>query len=122
MYVHFVMLGHPYTAASVAHAFFDGVVQLHGFPLSIVSDRDPMFTGHVWSDLFQRAGVTLCMSMAFHPQIDDQLEVVNKVIAMYLCCVTGDLPHVWMKWLSWVEYCYNSFFHTALRATTFEGV
>jgi len=40
-YAHFLALGHPYTATSVARAFFDGIVRLHGFPLSIVSDRDP---------------------------------------------------------------------------------
>ncbi|XP_066347702.1 uncharacterized protein [Miscanthus floridulus] len=78
-YAHFIALGHPYTAASVARAFFDGIVRLHGFPSSIVSDRDPMFTGHVWRDLFKMAGVTLRMSTAFHPQTDSQLEVVNKL-------------------------------------------
>jgi len=51
-YAHFIALGHPYTATSVARAFFDNVVRLHGFPSSIVSDRDPVFTGHVWRDLF----------------------------------------------------------------------
>ena len=55
-YAHFIALGHPYTAASVARAFFDGIVRLHGFPSSIVSDRDPVFTGHVWRDLFRLAG------------------------------------------------------------------
>jgi hypothetical protein len=38
-YAHFIALGHPYTTASVARAFFDGIVRLHGFPSSIVSDR-----------------------------------------------------------------------------------
>jgi hypothetical protein len=51
-YAHVIALGHPYTAASVAHTFFDDIVRLHGFPSSIVSDRDPVFTGHVWRDLF----------------------------------------------------------------------
>jgi hypothetical protein len=83
----------------VARAFFDGIVRLHGFPSPIVSDRDPMFTGHVWRDLFWLAGVMLCMSMAFHPQTDGQSEVVNKVIAMYLRCVTGDRPRAWVDWL-----------------------
>ena len=27
-----------------------------------------------------------------------------------------------MDWLPWVEYCYNTSFHTALRATPFEVV
>jgi hypothetical protein len=119
MYAHFIPLGHPYTAASVARAFFDGIVQLHGFPLSIVSDRDPVFTGSC--DLFGLAGVKLRMSTTFHPQMDGQSEVVNKVIAMYLHCVTGDRPRSWVDWLSWAEYCYYTF-HTALCATPFEVI
>jgi hypothetical protein len=30
-YAHFIALGHPYTATSVARAFFDGIIRLHGF-------------------------------------------------------------------------------------------
>lgn len=70
-YAHFIPLGHPYTASSVARAFFTDIVRLHGFPESIVSDRDPVFTGHIWHDLFKLAfklaGVQLRMSTAFHP-------------------------------------------------------
>jgi hypothetical protein len=121
-YAHLIPLRHPYTAASVARAFFNGIIRLHGFPTSIVSDRDPVFTGNVWRDLFKLAGVTLHMSTAFHPQTDDQSEVVNKIIAMYLRCITGDRPRAWVDWLSWVEYCYNTSFHSALRATPFEVV
>ena len=44
-YAHFIAVGHPYTAASVARAFFDSIVRLHGFPASIVSDRDPCSRG-----------------------------------------------------------------------------
>lgn len=43
-YAHFIALSHPYTASSVAKAFFDAVVRLHGFPSSIVSDHDSVFT------------------------------------------------------------------------------
>ena len=87
---HFIALAHPYTAVSVARAFFTEVVRLHGFPSSIISDRDPVFTGHVWRDLFKCAGVQLWMSTAFHPHTDGQSEAVNKTIAMYLRCITGD--------------------------------
>jgi hypothetical protein len=69
-YAHFIPLGHLYTASSVMHAFFHDIVRLHGFPDSIVSDRDPVFTGHVWLDLFRQDGVQLRMSTAFHPQTD----------------------------------------------------
>jgi len=66
-YAHFIALSHPYTASSVARAFFDGTVRLHGFPTSIVSDRDPIFTSHMWHDLFKLAGVQLRFSITFHP-------------------------------------------------------
>jgi hypothetical protein len=41
---------------------------------------------------------------------------------MYLRCATGDRPRSWVDWLSWAEYCYNTSYHTALRATPFEVV
>jgi transposase InsO family protein len=91
-YTHFIALGHPYVATSVAQAFFDNIVRLHGVPSSIVSDRDPVFTSKFWAELFAMAGVKLQMSSAFHPQSDGQLEAVNKVITMYLHCLTGDWP------------------------------
>jgi hypothetical protein len=62
------------------------------------------------------------MSTAFHPQTDGQSEVVNKIIAMYLRCVTDDRPQAWVDRLSWADYCYNTSYHTALRATPFEVV
>jgi transposase InsO family protein len=109
-------------ASSVARAFFDCIVRLHGFPTSIVSDRDPVFTNHMWHDLFKMAGVQLRFSTAFHPQTGGESEVVNKVLAMYLRCATGNRPHTWVDWLAWAEYCYNTSFHTALHATPFEVV
>jgi len=121
-YAHFINLSHPYSASSVTRAFFDGIIRSHGFPTSIVSERDPVFTSHMWRDLFKLAGVQLLFNTAFHPQTDGQSEVANKVIAMYLRCAKGDRPRALVHWLAWAEYCYNTSFHTALRATPFEEV
>jgi hypothetical protein len=54
--VHFIALGHPYTATSVAAAFFEQIVRLHGVPASTVSDRDPVFTSTMWKELFHLCG------------------------------------------------------------------
>jgi hypothetical protein len=62
------------------------------------------------------------MSTTFHPQTDGQSEVVNKTIAMYLRCITGDCPRAWVEWLPWAEYCYNTAYHSALHTTPFRVV
>jgi hypothetical protein len=89
-YAHFIALSHPYTAASVAKIFFAEIVRFHGIPSSIVSDQDPVLTSHLWKDLFKLTGSKLRLSTVFHPQTDGQSEVVNRTIAMYLRCITGD--------------------------------
>lgn len=43
-FCHFIPPAHPYTAETVAQAFFADIVRLHGVPQSMVSDRDPVFT------------------------------------------------------------------------------
>jgi len=121
-YAHFIPLGHPYSANSVARAFFDEIVRLHGFPCSIVSDRDPVFTSEFWKELFRLAGVKLLLSSAFHPQTDGQSEVTNRTITMYLRCLAGDRPRSWIKWLSWAEFCYNTSFQTSIGLTPFQVV
>jgi len=57
-YAHFIALSHPYSAVSVAQVFFENIVWIHGFPCSIVSDRDLVFTSNFLSELFQLAGVS----------------------------------------------------------------
>jgi transposase InsO family protein len=91
-FTYFIALNHPYNATSMALAFFEGIVRLHGIPYSIVSDRDTVFTSAFWSELFKLEGVKLQMSLAFHPQTNGQSNVVNKVITMYHRCLTGDHP------------------------------
>jgi len=66
-YCHFIALAHPYSAESVAQAFFVDIVRLHGLPQSIVSDRDPVFTSIFWKELMRLSGIKLHMTTAFHP-------------------------------------------------------
>ena len=48
--------------------------------------------------------------------------MVNRTLEIYLRCVIGDKPKKWLTWLPWVEYCYNTSYHTALQATPFRLV
>jgi hypothetical protein len=121
-YAHFVPLGHPYTTTTVAKAFFDNIVQLHDMPTSMVSDRDPVFTGHFWQELFKLFETQLHFSSAFHPQSDGQSEATNHIITMYLRCLSSDIPRQWLQWLPWAEYCYNTTFQSSMCTLSFRVV
>ena len=43
-YAHFLSFSHPYTTTTVAKVFLNNIFKLYGFPLTTVSDRDPVFT------------------------------------------------------------------------------
>lgn len=60
--------------------FMEIVSKLHGMPHNLVSDRDPLFISRIWQKLFKLSGTKLRMSSAYHPQSDEQTEVLNRVI------------------------------------------
>ena len=69
-YAHFLPLTHPFTAKIVAEKFVEGVVKLHGMPISIISDRDPIFVSKFWQEFFKLSGSKLKLSSTYYPQID----------------------------------------------------
>ncbi|XP_073359923.1 uncharacterized protein [Aegilops tauschii subsp. strangulata] len=119
---HFLALKHPFTAASVAKVFLNNIVKLHGLPLTIVSDRDKIFTSAFWRELFRVWGTELQMSTAYHPQTDGQTERVNQCLEMYLRCAVHDSPTKWAAWLPRAEFWYNSTYHSALGCTPYKAL
>jgi len=73
-YAHSIPLFHPFTTLTAAHAFMDNIYKLHGMPRLIVIGRDHIFTSHLWQELLKLSGTQLKMSLAYHPQTDDQTE------------------------------------------------
>jgi hypothetical protein len=118
-YAHFCALSHPFKASTVATAFMETVQKLHGSPKIIVSDRDPIFTGHFWTELFSCLGTQLAHSSSYHPQSDGQTEIVNKCLEGYLRFFVSDKQTQWFKWLPLTEWWYNTSFHTATKMTPF---
>jgi hypothetical protein len=85
-----------------------------------VSDRDRIFTSHLWQELFKLSGTKLHMSTSYHPRSDGETERVNQCLETFLRCFVNSQPTQWVQWLPLAEFWYNTSFHSSLGATPFE--
>ena len=69
-YAHFCALSHPFRVSIVVAKFINMVQKIHGILKIIVSDRDPIFIGKFWTELFSCLGTKLAHSSYYHPQSD----------------------------------------------------
>lgn len=90
--------------------------------MSIVSDRDKVFTSLFWKEFFKGLGTSLTYSTAYHPQTDGQTERLNQCVEAYLRCMCHQQPKRWSKWVPMAEWWYNSSYHSAIRMTPFEAL
>ena len=51
-YAHFCALSHLFKSSTVSITFMETIQKLQGNPKIIVSDKDPIFTGNFWTELF----------------------------------------------------------------------
>lgn len=119
---HFLSLKHPFTAATIANLFINEIVRLHGFPISIVTDCDRIFMTIFWRELFRLQGTSLKKSTTYHPQSDDETEMVKKTLETYLRCFIQGKPTTWAQWLPWAEFWYNTSIHSSTKCMPFRAL
>ena len=95
------------TAEETARLYFDRVYREVGWPLRLVSDRDPKFTARVWRELWQLTGTTLNMSTADHAETDGQSEGMIRTLTQMLRAFAQDMRGDWAQWLPALEFAYN---------------
>ena len=116
---HFVPTTDTADAPALAKLFHENVVKYHGFPRSIISDRDSRFLSSFWKELFEIAGTTLRFSSANHPQTDGQTERTNRTLEQYLRIFARMSPNSWQPCLTSAEIAYNNATHTATGFSPF---
>jgi transposase InsO family protein len=77
---HFITVDSTYSAKDYAEIYLDRIVQLHGIPKTIISDRGPQFIARFWEQLHENLGTKLIRSSAYHPETDGQTERVNQIV------------------------------------------
>lgn len=100
--------------------FLDLVCKLHGFPQSLVFDRDPVFISMLWRELFRLSGTKLKMSTSYHPETDDQTKFLNRTLEQHFRSFVHNRPTQWYPHLTLAEWCYNMFVHLATSFSPFE--
>eukprot|EP00742_Colponemidia_sp_Colp-10_P022291 GILJ01026305.1.p1 GENE.GILJ01026305.1~~GILJ01026305.1.p1 ORF type:complete len:364 (+),score=28.35 GILJ01026305.1:3-1094(+) len=116
---HFEATTTTVSAQELSIIFIRSVFRHHGLPESIVSDRDPRFTGTFWRCLFTTFGTSLKFSTAFHPQTDGQTERTNRTLEQVLRAYVSVVQDDWDAHLIFAEFAYNNAASASTTASPF---
>ena len=64
---HFLLVRTDYSLDKLVELYIEEIIRLHRILMSIILDRDPMFTLIFWGKLQEVLGTRLNFSTAFHP-------------------------------------------------------
>jgi ligand-binding SRPBCC domain-containing protein len=75
-----------------------------------------------WEQLHDYLGTHLIRSLAYHPQIDGQMEQVNQIIEDMLraCALSDGLK--WDQHLPLAEFSYNNSYQESFKMSPFEAL
>ena len=119
---HFLPIHEKFFSSEASGALYESYNELHGVPVSIISDRDPRFTSRFWKRLMKELGVKLNLSTAFHPQTDGQSEgTIQTLENMLRSCVLQFKGH-WNEYLPLAEFTYNNSYHSSIEMSPYEAL
>jgi len=91
----------------ISRLFFREVMRLHGFPKTIMPDRDAKFHSHFRKTLWAKLGTKLFFSTTCHPHTDGQTEVVNRSLSILFRALLKGNHKSWDEYLPHVEFTYH---------------
>lgn len=106
----------------LARLYVREVIKLHGILISIISDRNPMFTSRFWKSLQQAMAMKLNFSITLHPQMDRQTERTIQILDDILPTCVIDIKRDWEEVLPLIEFIYNNSYHASLGMAPYEAL
>nr|GFA60890.1 putative reverse transcriptase domain-containing protein [Tanacetum cinerariifolium] len=106
----------------LAELYLKEIVCKHGVPVSVISDRDSLFTSRFWVSLQKALGTQLDLSIAYHLETDGQSKRTIQMLEDMLWACVIDFGSSWDKHLPLVEFSYNNSYHASIRAAPFEAL
>nr|GFA04357.1 putative reverse transcriptase domain-containing protein [Tanacetum cinerariifolium] len=121
-YAHFLPMKKTDSIEKLAQLYLKEIVCRHGVPVSIISDRDSLFTSRFWETLQKALGTQLNLSTAYHPEMDGQSErTIQTLEDMLRACAIG-FGNSWDRHLPLVKFSYNNSYHASIKAAPFEAL
>jgi hypothetical protein len=119
---HFLLVKVKYTVATYPELYIARILNLHGVPKTIVSDRGPQFVSKVWEELHKSLGTKLLHNLAYHPQTSGQTERVNQILEDMLHACVLEFPQKWDDCLPLAEFSYNNSYQESIKMALFEAL
>lgn len=95
----------------------DSVFFVHGFPKTIVSDRDVRFTAAYFRQLCDSWKIKQLFSTTNHPQTDGQTERTIRTVVESMRSTLLDNHNDWDDFLKQAEFSYNMTPHSSIKMT-----
>ncbi|KAM9962831.1 hypothetical protein ACTFIR_005748 [Dictyostelium discoideum] len=106
--VHIVPCHKTIDAQHTAQLLLNHVFRLHGYPRTIVSDRDPRFLSDIWGRWAKTMDSKLKMTVAHRAQADGQTERMNREIKRILTKASTEYGENWSDIIPLIEFAMNS--------------
>jgi len=119
-FAHLIIVKLAHKEATIEDIYLKELIRLHGIPKEIILYKDPKFSSNFWKILLKGFGINMNFSIAYHFQIDGQIERVNQVIENMLRMYVMDKQSKWEDYLHLIEFLYNSGYQTSLEKSPFD--
>nr|GEU41115.1 putative reverse transcriptase domain-containing protein [Tanacetum cinerariifolium] len=106
----------------LAQQYLKEIYSRHRVPVSIISDRDSLFTLRFWETLQKALGTQLNLSTAYHPETDGQSERMIQTLKDMLRACVIDFGNSWDQHLPLVKFSYNNSYHASIKVASFEAL